>query len=61
MTQALRIAHIILSFGLCLLIERFKLSKKWVWLVWALIIANEIRGILVVYYTGEAAFDAVLR
>lgn len=61
MAKALRVGHIVLSLGLCLLIERFKLNPKWKYALWALIIANEIRGLITVYLTGDAAFDAILR
>ena len=60
MKLALRIAHVGLSFGLVLLIERMKVSRRWLWLLWALIIANEVRGAWVVWNVGGAAFDMVL-
>lgn len=59
LATALRVAHIVLSLGLVLIIERFKLNPKWKWALWGLIIANEIRGLVTVYFFGAEAFDAI--
>lgn len=59
LSTILRYAHILLSLGLVLLIERYKLNPKWKWLVIGLVVANEIRGLVTVYYFGAEAFAAV--
>lgn len=56
------LAHIIntlLSLGLNLLIARLGLSPQWRYAVWALIAANELRGLVLVYQVGDTAFSAL--
>lgn len=59
MARALRFAHVLLSFGLVLLIERFTDDPKWKWALWGLIAANEIRGFVTVYWFGADAFSLI--
>jgi hypothetical protein len=55
-----RILHTILSLGLNLVIERLGLDPRWKWAVIVLILANELRGLAVVFTVGKAAFAAVI-
>jgi hypothetical protein len=55
MTKATRIAHTVLSLGFNLVIERLGLNPRWRYAVWALIVANEVRGLAVAYQIGSAA------
>jgi hypothetical protein len=60
LTQRLaRAASTVLSIGLNIVIERLGIDPRWRYAVWALIVANEIRGILVVYEISDAAFAAI--
>ena len=52
--------HTVLCLGLNLVIARLGLDPRWRYALWALIVANEIRGLAVVYAIGEQAFAAVL-
>lgn len=54
--RALRFLHVSMSFGLVLLIERFKLDPRWKWVVWGLIAANEVRGAIVAWEIGSRVF-----
>ena len=60
MTRALHIAHTVLCLGLNLLLARLKLDPRWKYALWGVIIANEIRGITVVYLTGDAALEGAM-
>lgn len=52
MTRALHIASTVLSLGLNLVIARLKLDPRWKYAVIGLVVANEIRGLAVVYQVG---------
>ena len=56
-----RAGNTILSLGINILLERVGLDPRWRYAFWALIAANEIRGLLVVYEVGGAAIGAVAR
>jgi hypothetical protein len=60
LAPTLFVLNTILSFGLNLLIARLGLDPRWRYLVWGLLIANEIRGLYVVYTGGDYALDWVL-
>jgi hypothetical protein len=45
-----RIIETVLSLGLNLVIERYSLSRRWLYALWFLIVLNEIRGMVTVYY-----------
>lgn len=51
-----RVTTTVLSAGLNLVIERFRLDPRLRYAVMLLIAANEIRGLVVVYEIGDAAF-----
>ena len=57
---ARKIASAVLSLGLSLVIARLGLNPRWRFAVWALIAANELRGLAMVYEFGAAAFRAVI-
>lgn len=57
---ARKIASAVLSLGLSLVIARLGLNPRWRFAVWALIAANELRGVAMVYEFGAAAFRAVI-
>lgn len=58
--KAGRIAGAVLSLGLSLVIAQLGLSPRWRFALWALIAANEIRGLAMVYEFGAAALRAVI-
>jgi hypothetical protein len=45
--------HTVLSLGLSLVIVRMGINPRWRYAVWALILANEVRGLAVVYQIGS--------
>ena len=53
MTRPLHIAHTVLCLGLNLVIARLGLDPRWRYAVWGLILANELRGLAVVYQIGR--------
>lgn len=56
--RALDIAHTILCLGLNKLIAYYGVDPRWRYAVWALVAANEARGLAVVYQFGGAALRA---
>ncbi len=56
MSRALHIAHTVLCLGLNLVIARLGLDPRWRYLVIGLIIANEIRGLAVVFQLTKGFF-----
>lgn len=56
--RAMTVLNTVLSFGLNIVIARLGLSPRWRYALWALIVANEIRGIAVVYGFSDAVWRA---
>lgn len=50
MRRALFIGEAILSLGLSLLIRHLRLDPRWRYALWAIVAANEIRGLAMVYW-----------
>ncbi len=53
----LYVANTALSLGLNILIKRLGFDPRWRYVVWGVIIANEIRGAYFVYTGGGAAYS----
>ena len=63
MPKAMRVAEAVLSLGLSEVIRRYggRLTGRLRAVLWALIAANEIRGLIVVYEFGGMIFKTSLR
>jgi hypothetical protein len=49
----LHVAHTVLCLGLNLLIARLNLDPRWRYVLWTVIVLNEIRGLVTVYLSGD--------
>lgn len=54
----MRTINTVLSLGLNIVVERLGLNPRWRYLLWGIIVANEIRGAAVVWYAGGTALRA---
>jgi hypothetical protein len=57
--RTLHILNTTMSLGLNLLIPKLGLNPRWRYLLWCVVIANELRGLAVVWQIGSTTLKAV--